>query len=185
MTASHVDGPFSVSVVICAFTEQRLRDLTAAIDALRGQSRSPDQVILVIDHNERLLRRARSAWGAGVDILTNQASPGLSGARNTGVAGATGDVIAFLDDDATPEPDWLEHLVAPFADPRVVAVGGAAIPRWESARPRWWPAEFDWVVGCTYLGMPAAGGEVRNVHGATMAFRAVWRPRTSNSVPPT
>jgi GT2 family glycosyltransferase len=158
--------------VICAFTEQRLHDLTAAIDALRGQSRSPDQVILVIDHNEALLHRARSAWGAGVDILTNRASPGLSGARNTGVAGATGDVIAFLDDDATPEPDWLEHLVAPFADPRVVAVGGAAIPRWENARPRWWPAEFDWVVGCTYLGMPAAGGEVRNVHGATMAFRA-------------
>lgn len=172
MTASDIDGPLSVSVVICAFAEQRWRDLTAAIDAVRGQSRTPDQVVLVIDHNSALERRARSVWGREVDILTNQAPPGLSGARNTGVAGATGALIAFLDDDATPEPDWLQHLVAPFADPRVVAVGGAAIPRWDNARPRWWPEEFDWVVGCTYLGMPAAGGEVRNVHGATMAFRA-------------
>ena len=172
VTASDTDGRLSVSVVICAFTEQRWGDLTAAIEALRGQSRPPDQVVLVIDHNEALLRRARSAWEPGVDILTNQAAPGLSGARNTGVAGATGALIAFLDDDATPEPDWLEHLVAPFADPRVAAVGGAAIPRWENVRPRWWPEEFDWVVGCTYLGMPAAGGEVRNVLGAAMAFRA-------------
>lgn len=172
MTTSDTVGPLSVSVVICAFTEDRLRDLTAAIEALRGQSRPPDQVVLVIDHNDGLLTLARRTWEAGVDILTNQASPGLSGARNTGVAGSTGAVIAFLDDDATPEPDWLEHLVAPFADPRVVAVGGAALPRWETVRPRWWPAEFDWVVGCTYLGMPAAGGEVRNVLGATMAFRA-------------
>ncbi|WP_082599867.1 glycosyltransferase family 2 protein [Nocardioides sp. Soil777] len=172
MTTPDTDGPLSVSVVICAFTEHRLADLTAAIDALRGQSRPADQVILVIDHNEVLLRLARSAWAPGAEILTNQGAPGLSDARNTGVAAATGAVIAFLDDDATPEPDWLEHLVAPFADPRVVAVGGAAIPRWESARPRWWPAEFDWVVGCTYRGMPTVGGEVRNVLGATMAFRA-------------
>ncbi|WP_210443329.1 glycosyltransferase family 2 protein [Nocardioides sp. SYSU D00065] len=172
MTAPRVHGTPSVSVVVCAYTEQRWLDLTAAIDALRGQSRPPDQVVLVVDHNGALLRRARSAWQPEVEVLANQESRGLSGARNTGAAAASGALVAFLDDDATPEPDWLAHLTAPFADPRVVAVGGAAVPRWDDARPRWWPAEFDWVVGCSYLGMPAGGGEVRNVHGAAMAFRA-------------
>ncbi|WP_210439611.1 glycosyltransferase family 2 protein [Nocardioides xinjiangensis] len=172
MTASVLPGSLPVTVVVCAYTERRWHDLTAAIDALGAQSRPPDQVVLVIDHDESLLRRARSTWEPHVEVVGNQASRGLSGARNTGIMAATGALIAFLDDDATPAPDWLEHLTAPFADPRVVAVGGAATPRWDGVRPRWWPAEFDWVVGCTYLGMPPAGGEVRNVHGATMAFRA-------------
>ncbi|NHC25446.1 glycosyltransferase family 2 protein [Nocardioides sp. IC4_145] len=162
----------STTVVVCAFTEQRWADLAAAVDALQDQTRPPDQVVLVVDHDEALLSRARRAWEPQVEVVANELDPGLSGARNTGVARSTGALVAFLDDDATPRPDWLEHLTAPFADPAVVAAGGAAVPRWETARPRWWPAEFDWVVGCSYRGMPAAGGEVRNVHGAAMAFRA-------------
>ena len=43
---------------------------------------------------------------------------GLSGARNTGVAAARGEVVAFLDDDAVAAPDWLEHLLRPYDDPR-------------------------------------------------------------------
>jgi GT2 family glycosyltransferase len=161
-----------VSVVICAFTEQRWGDLTSAVAAVREQTLQPHEVVVVIDHNDVLLDRARSVWGQDVAVVANREARGLSGARNTGVARATGDLIAFLDDDATPHRDWLERLTAPFADPCVVAVGGAAIPRWDDARPRWWPPEFDWVVGCTYRGMPTSRSDVRNVHGATMAFRA-------------
>ena len=172
MTGSGGDGPRSVTVVICAFTEQRWRNLAGAIEAVRRQSRPADQVVLVIDHHDELLRRARGAWGSDLDVVASRGAPGLSDARNTGVAHATGDLIAFLDDDATPRPDWLEHLVEPFEDPRVAAVGGAAIPRWDDVRPPWWPPEFDWVVGCTHVGMPETGGDVRNVQGASMVFRA-------------
>ena len=139
MTGSGGDGPRSVTVVICAFTEQRWRDLAGAIEAVRRQSRPADQVVLVIDHHDELLRRARGAWGSDLDVVASRGAPGLSDARNTGVAHATGDLIAFLDDDATPRPDWLEHLVEPFEDPRVAAVGGAAIPLWDYVRPPWWP----------------------------------------------
>ena len=83
---------------------------------------------------------------------------------------ATGDVVAFLDDDAAAAPDWLSRLLAPYADPRVLGVGGRVLPRWDRARPRWFPAEFDWVVGCTYAGHPDEG-PVRNVIGANMSFR--------------
>ena len=54
--------------------------------------------------------------------------PGLSGARNTGVARSTGDVVAFLDDDAYADPGWLAKLIAPMANPAVAGVGGGSPP---------------------------------------------------------
>ena len=53
----------------------------------------------------------------------------ISAARNTGVAVAAGQIIAFIDDDAVPEPSWLTHLIAPFADAAVSAAGGFVIGR--------------------------------------------------------
>ena len=78
---------------------------------------------------------------------------GLSGGQNTGVATATGDVVAFLDDDAVAEPGWLAAFDERFRDPAVTGVGGLTRPLWATgARPRWFPEEFDWTVGCTYRG---------------------------------
>lgn len=48
----------------------------------------------------------------------------ISEARNLGISQAAGDVVAFIDDDAVPEPRWLDHLLAAFADARVAAAGG-------------------------------------------------------------
>lgn len=53
----------------------------------------------------------------------------ISAARNIGVSNAGGDLIAFIDDDAVPEPTWLDHLIAPFEDAKVAAAGGYVIGR--------------------------------------------------------
>jgi glycosyltransferase involved in cell wall biosynthesis len=107
----------------------------------------------------------------GVIALPNAGPRGLSGARNSGLAAASSDVVAFLDDDAAADPDWLVHLVNAYANPRVLGVGGYIDPAWSSPPPTWFPEEFRWVVGCSYRGLPASGGPVRNLIGANMSLR--------------
>ena len=158
----------SVSVVICAYTIDRWEQLVLAMDSLSAQTPS-HETILVVDHNDELLERARSRWPDSI-VLSNTARRGLSGGRNTALEAATGEVVAFLDDDAAAEPGWLEALVAPFSDARVVAVGGSASPVWPGEPPAALPEELLWIVGCSYLGLPEAG-PIRNVMGCSMAFR--------------
>ena len=160
----------SASVVICAYTEDRWDDLAAAVRSALTQAPEPREVIVVSDHNPRLLERVRRELPDAVAV-PNHEQKGLSGARNTGVAVACGDVIAFLDDDAEASPGWLARLLAAYGDPRVAGVGGAVEPRWPVRRPSSFPLEFDWVVGCSYRGMPSEPAVVRNVIGANMSFR--------------
>jgi glycosyltransferase involved in cell wall biosynthesis len=159
----------SVSVVICAYSLDRWDDLAAAVASVGAQSPPPLETIVVVDHNDALLERARRELEAVVVPSTGR--PGLSHARNAGIAAAQGEVVAFLDDDAAAEPGWLAALAAPYEDPAVVAVGGAVEPRWLAGRPSTFPPEFDWVVGCTYRGHPTERKPVRNVIGANMSFR--------------
>ena len=158
------------SVIICAYTEDRWNDLIASVSSVKAQSYPPEEIIVVIDHNQQLLNRARAEF-SDITLLENIDERGLSGARNTGIAAATGDFIAFMDEDATASPDWLKMLNENFADPNVMGVGGAIIPNWENGRPAWFPREFEWVVGCTYTGLPEQTSPVRNLIGCNMSFR--------------
>ena len=89
----------SVSVVGCAYTERRWSDLVAAVDSARRQDPAPAQVIVVVDHNESLLARARHAM-SGVEVIANEQPRGLSGARNTGIRHARAELVAEGMDDA-------------------------------------------------------------------------------------
>jgi glycosyltransferase involved in cell wall biosynthesis len=159
-----------ISVVICAYTEERWHQVLAAVDSIRQQSLGCYEIVLVVDHNRDLFGRLATAL-PDVTVVENREVPGLSGARNTGVALAQGDVIAFLDDDAVAEPDWLKFFADSYADPAVAGVGGLVLPRWETRRPSWFPKEFNWVVGCSYVGMPDTRAPVRNLMGSAASFR--------------
>jgi len=163
-------SPQDISVVVCAYTELRWNELLDAVASVKQQTVAPHEIIVVVDHNQRLLERARTTL-SGVRLLENSEARGLGGARNSGVAAAQGSVVAFLDDDAIAAPDWLERLAAGYTDERIAGVGGAIEPMWRHGQPSWFPAEFNWVVGCTYRGMPQTRAAVRNLIGCNMSFR--------------
>lgn len=157
-------------MIICAFTEDRWDALVAAVESVQQQTLPPGEIIVVIDHNTHLLERVR-AHLPDVIAIENSESRGLSGARNSGIAIAQGALVAFLDDDAVAEPDWLIQLSRCCMDPRVLGAGGAVTPLWLDRSPAWLPEEFYWVVGCSYRGMPQTVQTIRNPIGANMAFR--------------
>jgi glycosyltransferase involved in cell wall biosynthesis len=160
----------AISVIICAYTEDRWHDLVAAVESVQKQTLPAHEIIVVVDHNPTLWQRVQNAIPA-VIAIENSGPRGLSGARNSGLALAQGDIIAFMDEDAIADPNWLVHLQAGYSQPDVIGVGGAIEPLWLGGRPAWFPEEFNWVVGCTYRGMPQSAAPVRNLIGCNMSFR--------------
>jgi cellulose synthase/poly-beta-1,6-N-acetylglucosamine synthase-like glycosyltransferase len=158
----------SVAVVICAYTDERWDDILDAVASVQSQQSAIHDLILVVDHNPSLQERLAERL-PHVRVVANHNERGLSGARNTGVELTDADVVAFLDDDAAAEPGWLAGLARHYTDRDVLGVGGRIDPGWATERPRWWPPEFDWVVGCSYTGQHA--GVVRNLIGANCSFR--------------
>jgi GT2 family glycosyltransferase len=159
-----------VSVIVACYTLDRWDVMTAALRSAVEQVPPPTEVILVVDHNPELLARAQRELSA-VKVVDNVGSRSASGSKNAGLHAATGEIAVFLDDDAEADPGWLAALVAPYDDERVMGTGGKALPIWETGRPRWMPEEFDWVVSCSYRGLPTAKALIRNATGPSMSLR--------------
>ena len=164
----------SATVAICAYTMRRWDNLVEALTSVVGQLRDGDECVIVVDHNEELLQRARIEFAGlpSARVIANASAPGVSGARNTAVSVSHGAIIAFLDDDAVASDRWLDRMRSALGEVNVLGAGSAALPAWpDGGRPSWFPPEFDWVIGCSYVGTPTVTTDVRNVLGAAMAFR--------------
>jgi glucosyl-dolichyl phosphate glucuronosyltransferase len=160
----------TVSVVVCATTQHRWQDLEGSVESARALSEATE-IIVVIDHAPVLFQRARARWPE-LQVIENVEALGLSGARNSGIAAASGEVVAFLDEEATADADWLTWMLDSFSDVHVAGVGGHAEPVWpDSKTSALYPDELLWIVGCSYRGLPTQHADVRTVVGCTMAFR--------------
>lgn len=113
-----------ISVVICAHNEERHIDEclthTCALDY-------PDLEIVVVDDGSTDRTAERVLAYPGVRLVRIPHS-GLGHARNTGYAAATGALVAYLDADAYPSPDWLYYLALGLDNPAVGGVGGPNVP---------------------------------------------------------
>ena len=164
-------GDATISVVVCAYTDARRALLDNSIESILAQLGASDQLVVAIDYNDELLHRVSTQYGTRATVVPNAAEPGISGARNSGIAASRCDVVAFVDDDAEIQPGWLELLRADYRNPAIAGVGGYAQPVWPTERPGWFPVEFDWVVGCSHKGLPTTPTPVRNLLGCNMSFR--------------
>ncbi len=154
-----------ISVVVCTFNGSRtIRECLEGI----GKLRYPNYETIVVDDG--------STDGAGdiaaeYDVrLIRTENQGLSAARNLGWQSATGEIVAYIDDDASPDPDWLTYLAAAFLKEEYAGVGGPNIPV---------PDDGD-TANCiaNSPGGPAhvllSDCEAEHIPGCNMAFRRSW-----------
>jgi GT2 family glycosyltransferase len=156
-------GPWPrVSVIVC--THNGALTLAQCLERA-NQLAYPDYEVIVVDDGSADgsadIARARGA------TLIQTEHRGLSFARNAGTAHATGEIVAFLDDDAYPDPDWLQYVAASLRANSHVGMGGPNIP----------PEDEGLVADCVAA---APGGpihvlisdrEAEHVPGCNMAFR--------------
>ncbi|SEO08731.1 Glycosyltransferase like family 2 [Salinihabitans flavidus] len=109
-----------VSVVVVS--RERPAALRLCLKGLSQQMHPAFEIIVVADPGG--IAAAEALPFAEHLKLVPYQDANISAARNRGIAAATGEVVAFIDDDAVAEPTWLWHLTAPFAEPRVAAAGG-------------------------------------------------------------
>lgn len=159
-----------VSVVVATYAKERFSDLLRCLDSLRRQTLPPLEIIVVIDRGGSTLDFYRSQLPSDVKVVVARGR-GLSNARNAGVRAAIGEIVAFIDDDATADRNWLTELTEAYADSKVIGTGGRIVPVWEDRRPGWFPEELDWIVGCSFSGLPLKQTAIRNPIGCNMSFR--------------
>jgi cellulose synthase/poly-beta-1,6-N-acetylglucosamine synthase-like glycosyltransferase len=160
-------------------TYHRPKDLARCLEALKKQTRVPDEVLIVVRDSDAetwtLLERV-SPGPLALRTVTVPV-PGMVAALNTGLEAARGDVIAITDDDAAPHSDWLARIEAHFqADPKAGGVGGRDWVRhgeWVEDRAQKTVGKVQWfgrVVGNHHLGV-GNPREVDILKGVNMSFR--------------
>ena len=113
----------SASVIVC--THRRPTQLARCLEVI-ARLRGPSFETIVVENDS-------PGTGAEAIALAHSAryihepTPGLGRARNIGARAATGEVVLYIDDDAEPEPEWVERMLVEFDDPKVVAVAGRII----------------------------------------------------------
>ncbi len=167
--AQRLGQEWSVTVVVTCYDLPRIEQTQQCIQAVAEQD-YPASVVVVVDHNRALGERLKEHLPTDVTMMSNERARGASGARNSAALKADTDLVAFVDDDAYPDPDWLRRLAHSMDDERLVGAGGTIVAEWLDKAPRWFPPAFGWVVGGS---IPSSSEDhrVRNVWAGNMIVR--------------
>jgi glycosyltransferase involved in cell wall biosynthesis len=174
-----MDNPIRITVVICTYN--RARSLVKALESVVA-SELPSSIqweVLVVDNNSsdetpQVAEGFRQRYPGRFRYLF-EPQQGLSNARNAGILKARGEILAFMDDDVTVEPTWLQNLTAALLESKWAGAGGRTLPSLTCPLPRWLPIEDPYNLGGA-LGALFDIGEKsvdldRAPFGTNMAFR--------------
>ena len=116
-------APFNPTVSVIVPVRDGESTIADCIDAILAAEYPSDcREVLVVDNGST--DGTASLIKARPVTYLSEPEPGVSNARNRGIAESTGDILAFVDADCLVEPQWLTELVRPFEDPEVGAVAG-------------------------------------------------------------
>jgi len=125
-----------VSVIVCTYN--RAKYLEKCLESLHQQTYKNFEIIIVngpsTDETFQVIEKFPH-----LKIINQEQLNGLSNARNLGITAAKGEIIAYIDDDAIANQDWLERIMNTYEtiEPQPVCIGGKIEPIWEMARPEW------------------------------------------------
>lgn len=165
--------PSDVAVLIITYGESRVNHTIRCIESVLDQSYQPEEIHVLVEGTapfNLLSKRFEIDPIVHVHEQVEEYS-GLARVRNEVTLFASGDVYVFIDDDATADPDWLNRIVNAY-DSETPAVGGDALPQWETTAPWSLPPSFYWLVGVTHEGFSDGSEEVRNTFGCNLSVRA-------------
>lgn len=118
----------TVTASVIVVTQGRPDDVRRCLTHLMALHTPPLEIVVVdSSHDDGTVRVVRDEFPEA-QLRHNELSEGtMAGSRQIGFAAAQGDVVAFVEDVVSAEPDWLEELLKPYAESRVVAVGGRTL----------------------------------------------------------
>jgi len=159
-----------ISVVICTHQNSRFKDFLEAVNSIKNQTYKNFEIIGIVDGNDSLFKKLKSKKVLN-KLSLNKNNLGLSKSRNKGIEKASGNIIAFLDDDAIADRNWLKELERMYKKYNAIAVGGRLIPKWVTKKPNFLPEEYYWLIGATHKSFPEKVTEVRNTFGSNISFK--------------
>lgn len=127
-----------LSVVICTYNRHEL--LRLALETLLREPADCSYEVIVVDNNSTPETRAVVEELAANDArirYVRETRQGNAYARNTGVEESRAPIVAFLDDDVTVKPGWLNLILPTFNSTDAGFIGGKVLPRWEQPPPSW------------------------------------------------
>ncbi|MDG6905011.1 MAG: glycosyltransferase family 2 protein [Nitrososphaerota archaeon] len=144
----------TISVVVTSYGSGSTQDVLKLIYSLGAQTYEQTELIFIGEGLPELCNivreRGESVGIRSIDCSVIPVGGGASAARNLGIKKATGEIIAFLDDDVILSPSWAAEVKTTFAEyDSIIGAIGPVMPFWDDQKMSWLPAELNWLVSCT------------------------------------